>query len=113
MKAWFQEFKFNTDSLSVWLNENTVRGEKCTAIQQDLRKAYNAYCDSKDIAPLGPDVFAAKVLEVRPGVISGQNPHGDAIFIGLGPLWMESYQDPPPPPVQTKSSEPQQEEVPF
>jgi P4 family phage/plasmid primase-like protien len=31
MKAWFQEFKFNTDSLSVWLNENTVRGEKCTA----------------------------------------------------------------------------------
>jgi hypothetical protein len=65
---------------------------KVYCVQQDLRKAYNAYCDSKDIAPLGPDVFAAKVLEVRPGVISGQNPHGDAIFIGLGPLWMESYQ---------------------
>lgn len=104
MKAWFQEFKFNTDSLSVWLNENTVRGEGFAVRQQDLRKAYNAYCDSKDIAPLGADAFAAKILDVRPGVISGQNLHNDATFIGLG--WVDPYSSPPPPPLPEKKVEP-------
>jgi P4 family phage/plasmid primase-like protien len=84
MKAAKSEFKCLTDSVSAWLDENTITAPRCSARQADLRLAYNVFCDAKGYPRLSANEFSEKVREYRPEVRNERGAQNELYFVGIG-----------------------------
>jgi putative DNA primase/helicase len=90
MRAALAEFQSLTDSLSLWLDRNTICGPNVRIQQKNLRAAYDEFCKAKDYPVIGPNEFSEKVVRYRPQVETRQI-HGERYFIGVGLRAGEPY----------------------
>ncbi len=83
MKVAAAEFRSLTDSVAAWLAKNTIVRADVRVQQKQLREAYNAFCESKDVSPIGEKEFSAKVIQYQPSVTTDRA-HGIHYFCGIG-----------------------------
>jgi P4 family phage/plasmid primase-like protien len=82
------EFQQTTDPLTVWLERNTVEHPGAMVAQDELRRAYNAFCENSGMPGMTPQAFGRALARAKPGVQKGQrtwqgtpNTH---VYIGIG-----------------------------
>jgi putative DNA primase/helicase len=66
------EFRTATDPFSVWLDRNTVEGPEAVVGQDELRQAYNQFCEQTGKPGKLPQAFGRALSSARPHVERSQ-----------------------------------------
>jgi P4 family phage/plasmid primase-like protien len=89
VKEALAEFQRTTDPLTVWLERNTVEHPTAMVAQDELRHAYNAFCERTGKPGMSPQNFGRALARARPGLEKAQRTwRGVAktrVYIGIGP----------------------------
>ena len=82
------EFQQTTDPLSVWLQRNTVEHPEAMVGQDELRQAYNAFCENSGKPGMTPQAFGRALARTRPGIQKGQRTWrgrpNTRVYLGIG-----------------------------
>jgi P4 family phage/plasmid primase-like protien len=82
------EFQQTTDPLTVWLERNTVEHPNAMVSQDELRRAYNGFCENTGKPGMTPQNFGRALSRVRPGVEKAQRTWGGVsntrVYLGIG-----------------------------
>jgi P4 family phage/plasmid primase-like protien len=82
------EFQQTTDPLTVWLERNTIEHPDAMVGQDELRRAYNTFCENTGKPGMTPQGFGRALTRVKPGINKGQRTwRGVAntrVYLGIG-----------------------------
>ncbi len=82
------EFQQTTDPLSVWLQRTTVEHPEAMVGQDELRQAYNVFCENSGKPGMTPQAFGRALARARPGVQKAQRTWrgkpNTRVYLGIG-----------------------------
>jgi P4 family phage/plasmid primase-like protien len=82
------EFQQTTDPLTVWLERNTVEHPDAMVAQDELRRAYNAFCENSGKPGMTPQAFGRALARVKSGIEKGQRTWrgvpNTRVYLGIG-----------------------------
>lgn len=89
MVAAWTDFRTTTDPLSVWLDQNTISGDRYQVARTDLLRVFNASEATAGRAPYSETLFGRHLRALRPNIRPGQRGGRDGrvwVWLGIGLL---------------------------